>query len=87
MTLDTPHAETATEAPIGPRPLMASSVLTTVPGIAARYRRYPLLHLVLGEALVDLDQDLFLVVGQVVLSPDGSDQVGFGFSSRMPART
>ena len=59
---------------------MASSVLTTAPGIAARYRRYPLLHLVLGEeALVDLDQDLFLVVGQVVLSPDGSDQVGFGF--------
>ena len=80
MTLDMPHAETATAAPIRPRPLMASSVLTSVPGIAARYRRHPLLHLVLGEeALVDLDQDLFLVVGQVVLGPDGSDQVGLGF--------
>ena len=31
MTLDTPHAETATAAPIRPRPLMASSVSTSVP--------------------------------------------------------
>jgi hypothetical protein len=59
---------------------MASSVSTSVPGIAARYRCHPLLHLVLGEeALVDLDQNLLLIVGQVVLGPDGGDQIGLGF--------
>ena len=88
MTLDTPHAETATAAPIRPRPLMASSVSASVPGIAARYRRHPLLHLVLGEeALVDLDQTCFWSWVRSSWARMAAIRSASGSSSRMPART